>query len=647
MPRRTSLLATIAAAVLVVLPSLAVGGSSSTATAAAAAGEVQFTAAGDIGGSPQAQAVLQTVAASGSQLHLALGDLSYTAPGLESAWCDLVQSRVGAGFPFQLIAGNHESGGLDGNINDFSACLPNQLPGLVGTYGRQWYADVPQSAPLVRFIAISPDLPYPDGTWSYAAGTARYNWTAAAIDAARAAGIKWVVLGMHKPCLSVGRYGCGNNAELNNLLVAKRVDLVLSAHDHIYERSHQLRQAAGCASVVPGQFVPACVADNDGTFLRGAGTVFAGVGTGGTALYDASPGDPEAPYFATFSGAAQRGPHGVLSVTASATSLSARFLPTTTSSFSDSFVVRDAVAGENQPPTAVFSANCTGAACTFDASASSDVEGPVQGYSWNFGDGSPAVTGATAQHTFAASGSYTVTLTVRDGAGATGTWSRPITVSTGPTAGRLASDSFARTVSGGWGSADAGGPWSVTGGATAFSVNGAQGLVRVPAGGRPTALLKQVSTTSADVSGSVALDKVPAGGSAFVAVIGRMVPSAGSYRTRIAVAPNGSVSVALLRTSAAGGQTLLQPPVALPGVVYSASARLAVRMQVTGTSPTTIRAKVWPQGATEPSTWTRSTTDVTTGLQAPGSVGVATSLPATATNGPVTASLDDLIVQTP
>ena len=70
-------------------------------------------------------------------LNLALGDLSYGATGAEQAWCDFVTARVGAGFPFELLAGNHESNGQNGNINDFSACLPNQLPGVVGTYGRQ------------------------------------------------------------------------------------------------------------------------------------------------------------------------------------------------------------------------------------------------------------------------------------------------------------------------------------------------------------------------------------------------------------------------------------------------------------------------------------------------------------------------------
>src|SRR5215207_8410216 len=174
------------------------------ANGAAEPGVVHFTAAGDYGTTTATGTVLDGIAGRAPDLNLALGDLSYGTTGAEQAWCDLVTTRVGAGFPFELIAGNHESNGLNGNINDFSACLPNQLPGLVGTYGRQAYVDVPKDDPLVRFVMISPGLDFPDGTWTYSAGSPRYNWTAAAIDAARTAGIPWVVVGMHKPCISVG-----------------------------------------------------------------------------------------------------------------------------------------------------------------------------------------------------------------------------------------------------------------------------------------------------------------------------------------------------------------------------------------------------------------------------------------------------------
>ena len=84
----------------------------------------------------------------------------------------------------------------------------------------------------------------------------------------------------------------------------------------------------------------------------------------------------------------------------------------------------------NNPPTASFTRTCTDLACSFDASASSDSDGTIVSYAWNFGDGS-AASGATASHTFAASGSYTVTLTVTDDAGDSGAASQTVTVSDG------------------------------------------------------------------------------------------------------------------------------------------------------------------------------------------------------------------------
>src|SRR5262249_37909909 len=52
-----------------------------------------------------------------------------------------------------------------------------------------------------------------------------------------------------------------------------------------------------------------------------------------------------------------------------------------------------------------------GEAVAFDGSASFDPDGQAVTHSWNFGDGSPRVSGVTAQHAYAASGRYTVALT--------------------------------------------------------------------------------------------------------------------------------------------------------------------------------------------------------------------------------------------
>ena len=67
--------------------------------------------------------------------------------GAEEAWCRFVTRRVGAEHPFELVSGNHESNGENGDIERFARCLPNRLPGLVGSYGRQWYVDQPAAAP--------------------------------------------------------------------------------------------------------------------------------------------------------------------------------------------------------------------------------------------------------------------------------------------------------------------------------------------------------------------------------------------------------------------------------------------------------------------------------------------------------------------
>jgi hypothetical protein len=50
---------------------------------------------------------------------------------------------------------------------------------------------------------------------------------------------------------------------------------------------------------------------------------------------------------------------------------------------------------------------------------SSDPEGPIASYSWDFGDGSLPGSGAQPSHPYATAGTYQVTLTVTDGAGAT------------------------------------------------------------------------------------------------------------------------------------------------------------------------------------------------------------------------------------
>lgn len=88
----------------------------------------------------------------------------------------------------------------------------------------------------------------------------------------------------------------------------------------------------------------------------------------------------------------------------------------------------------NNAPTAAFDdPTCTALACSFTGAASTDGDGTIASYAWNFDDPTTgaANTAATqdAAHTFSAAGTYTVALTVTDNDGATGTVSKDVTVS--------------------------------------------------------------------------------------------------------------------------------------------------------------------------------------------------------------------------
>ena len=84
----------------------------------------------------------------------------------------------------------------------------------------------------------------------------------------------------------------------------------------------------------------------------------------------------------------------------------------------------------NNPPTASFGFSCTLLACSFDASGSTDSDGSIVSYSWIFDDGNSA-SGATADNSYAANGSYNVSVTVTDNEGASSTSTQIVTVSDG------------------------------------------------------------------------------------------------------------------------------------------------------------------------------------------------------------------------
>lgn len=83
----------------------------------------------------------------------------------------------------------------------------------------------------------------------------------------------------------------------------------------------------------------------------------------------------------------------------------------------------------NTAPVASFTSSIAGLVVTVDGSGSSDADGTIASYSWDFGDGGTATGATPAAHTYATGGTYVVKLTVTDNDGASNSTTSNITVS--------------------------------------------------------------------------------------------------------------------------------------------------------------------------------------------------------------------------
>lgn len=296
--------------------------------------EVQLAAAGDFGGRDDfAGTVMTDMLDRDLAGFFLLGDTSYSEIVPEQAWCDWVHGYLGPRYPLQVIAGNHEEDRkVDGYILAFARCMPDRLESALGPggYGVNFASDLGP----VTFIATSPDLSVGGVYYGYAPGSAEREWLVAAIDAAKRQG-DWVVVGMHKDCITIGNKTCEIGQEFAQLLIDEGVDLVLQGHDHDYQRTHAL------ATVVEGDVGRIADSGDDGVYARGAGTVFVIVGTAGRGVTTCSHADSEYGNFAThWCGEEAGDTKGYLVISADRSTLTAEYVSTTGTAFSDRFTLR-------------------------------------------------------------------------------------------------------------------------------------------------------------------------------------------------------------------------------------------------------------------------------------------------------------------
>jgi hypothetical protein len=366
-----------------------------------------FGTVGDTGTSTNAQSVFKAIgstAASDSMFKFVqhVGDYSYAelaTPGPSgttagtNAWCQLVKDKVNEGaslpsgntlgenFPFMLATGNHEATlsqpnpslyGVVGKttpyhndqIEDLKNCLPNQFASHTTTspfveggasnsnYAREYYYDYPSTNPIARFIVTAPGTAYNmtqtdgNGLYDYSAGSDHYNWLSGAIDSARSGGIKWVVVTNHTNYIAASS---GHDTDISsdyfNLLLTKKVDLILQGHNHIYQRSKQLvNGVSGCTTLVDNTYNANCVASDGGatnTFTKGEGAIMAIVGMGGDGLHSINSSDGDYSYFDANMGLGSQDTFGFLKVAVTDTQMTASFVHGTgqPTGFTDTFTI--------------------------------------------------------------------------------------------------------------------------------------------------------------------------------------------------------------------------------------------------------------------------------------------------------------------
>jgi PKD repeat protein len=224
------------------------------------------------------------------------------------------------------------------------------------------------------------------------------------------------------------------------------------------------------------------------------------------------------------------------------------------------------IAALNTAPSAIangpYSAQL-GAAVNFSSSGSSDSDGSILAYAWDFGDGTTS-TQSDPSHIYAATGSYTVSLTVTDNDGATGNDTTSANISAQP-AGNQAPQAVAN------------GPYA-----------GAAGVA-----------IDFSSAGSSDADGSiVAYDwSFGDGNSSGLANPSHTYASAGAYNVSLTVTDNGGATNSDL-TSVTLSAPANVAPVANANGNYSGVAGSAVSFFSTGSrdSDGTLTAYLWDFG---------------------------------------------------
>jgi uncharacterized protein (TIGR03382 family) len=349
---------------------------------------VHFAAVGDFGTGGNAQ---QEVAASmlshQPELFIAMGDNAY-ASGTEAELQNnlfIPMADLLAKVPFFAVAGNHEYVTNQSQPYLDNLYLPTSPSGGERYYSFDWGH--------VHFVGLDSSCAIGLASKERCTLAAQKAWLEKDLAASQA---DWKVVFFHHPAWSSGAHGSQlvMRREFGPLFERYGVDLVLTGHDHNYERT---RPMVGDSVAAAGQ----------------RGVPYLVVGGGGAALRSLSKAAP------AWSAVRNNKDFGFLDVTVEEGTLTAK-LVTPNGKNADSFTLTKQLAPREKPQPSQLSVIVEGQQgvaphqALFRAELPSSTAAASATVSWDFGDGQTAQ-GAQVTHLYAQPGQYTVTATANGG----------------------------------------------------------------------------------------------------------------------------------------------------------------------------------------------------------------------------------------
>jgi len=203
-------------------------------------------------------------------------------------------------------------------------------------------------------------------------------------------------------------------------------------------------------------------------------------------------------------------------------------------------------------------------------------------------------------------------------------------------------DTFSRSVTDAWGTANTGGSYTSTN--ADFDVNGSIGTINLSTATNRNAYLTSVSAADQEVLVKVRVDQLAVTSSTFTWVYLRRQDSSNYYQARIIFDTDQTVRLLFGKTVAGTTTTIVNT--ATPET-HTTSAWYWLRARLSGTTSVNLKARLWRDGSAEPPSWTVDATDASApaGLQGTGHIGLRFQAGGTGTF-PIVASYDELSVTT-